>query len=320
MAHELATVENASPSILTAAEFHRLADVPAEAEWFANIQNKHTRDAYKRDVSSFMRFVGIRRPEDFRTITRAHVIAWRDTMAQKSAATVCRHLSALSSLMDYLCDQNAIAHNPVNGVARPTEGANEGKTPAISDSQARRLLEAPPADTVKGKRDRAILAILLYHGLRRSELCALRVKDVSERRGVLSFTVRGKRSKIRYLPVHPKAAMLISDYLDSAEHREDSDGALFRPVKNSRGELERSLTPGAIFSRVVLPYGRELGITMEGFGPHSLRTTAATNALEHDADIAKVQDWLGHANVSTTRLYDRRKMRPEDSPTFRVAY
>ena len=47
---------------------------------------------------------------------------------------------------------------------------------------------------------------------------------------------------------------------------------------------------------------------------------AATNALSHDSDIAKVQEWLGHANVSTTRLYDRRKNKPEDSPTFRVKY
>ena len=48
--------------------------------------------------------------------------------------------------------------------------------------------------------------------------------------------------------------------------------------------------------------------------------TAATNALDHEADIAKVQEWLGHANIATTRLYDRRRMRPEDSPTFKVAY
>jgi integrase/recombinase XerD len=52
----------------------------------------------------------------------------------------------------------------------------------------------------------------------------------------------------------------------------------------------------------------------------SLRATAATNALEHDAGIAKVQEWLGHANISTTRIYDHRKTRPEDSPTFKVSY
>ncbi len=57
-----------------------------------------------------------------------------------------------------------------------------------------------------------------------------------------------------------------------------------------------------------------------GISVHSLRATAATNALDNEADIAKVQEWLGHANISTTRLYDRRKSRPEDSPTFRVRY
>ena len=66
---------------------------------------------------------------------------------------------------------------PVQGVKRPNEGANEGKTPAISDTQARALLDAPRADTLKGKRDRAILAVLLFHALRRvraqsGRLCA----------------------------------------------------------------------------------------------------------------------------------------------------
>jgi len=44
------------------------------------------------------------------------------------------------------------------------------------------------------------------------------------------------------------------------------------------------------------------------------------NALDHKADIAKVQEWLGHANIATTRIYDHRRTRPEDSPTFKVAY
>jgi integrase len=55
-------------------------------------------------------------------------------------------------------------------------------------------------------------------------------------------------------------------------------------------------------------------------GAHALRATAATNALDHQADIAKVQEWLGHANIATTRIYDHRKTRPEDIPTFKVNY
>ncbi|WP_245549461.1 tyrosine-type recombinase/integrase [Methylomicrobium album] len=55
-------------------------------------------------------------------------------------------------------------------------------------------------------------------------------------------------------------------------------------------------------------------------GAHSLRAAAATNDLDHQADIAKVQEWLGHANIATTRIYDHRKTRPEDSSTFKVNY
>lgn len=311
---------NAEKRLLTLEQFHELAAVPPEIEWLANIENPNTKDAYRRDVAGFMRFVGIRAPDELRLVTRAHVIAWRDSLKRFSPATVRRKLSALSSLLNYLCDQNALESCVADGVMRPIENSNEGKTPALSDVQARRLLEEPPSDTVKGKRDRAILSVMLFHGLRRSELCALRIKDVSERRGVVMLTVRGKRGKIRYLPLNPHSASVVADYLQVAGHRNDSEGALFRPLTGPREACRRGLSPGAIFRCIVLKYGRALGITAEGFGPHSLRTTAATNALEHAAELADVRDWLGHSNVSTTTLYDRRKMQPEKSPTFRVKY
>ncbi len=64
-------------------------------------------------------------------------------------------------------------------------------------------------------------------------------------------------------------------------------------------------------------YSAQLGFEI---GAHALRATAATNALDHQADIAKVQEWLGNANIATTRIYDHRRTRPEDSATFKVAY
>jgi site-specific recombinase XerD len=81
----------------------------------------------------------------------------------------------------------------------------------------------------------------------------------------------------------------------------------------------RAIAPDGVY-KVLAKYASQVGIDVDGFGPHAPRATAATNALEHDADSAKVQQWLGHANISTTRVYDRRQLRVEDSPTFRVVY
>jgi integrase len=83
--------------------------------------------------------------------------------------------------------------------------------------------------------------------------------------------------------------------------------------------VEGAITADGIY-KMVKYYAERVGVNIEGFGAHSLRATAATNALDHEADIAKVQEWLGHANIATTRPYDRRKTRPEDSPTFKVRY
>ncbi|NKB72480.1 MAG: tyrosine-type recombinase/integrase [Candidatus Latescibacteria bacterium] len=308
------------PSCLTAQQFQSLNQVPPELEWFANIDNPRTRRAYQNDLANFQAFTGITQPEEFRQVSRAHILAWRQDLEQRglAAATIRRKLAALGSLYDYLCECNAVEHNPVRGVRRPKEDANEGKTPAISDDQARRLLEMPPSHTLKGRRDRALLATLLYHGLRREELCSLRVEDLQDRRGLMHIRVMGKGRKIRFLPVHPRALGLIMDYLDKAGH---STGPLFRPVQNNRTKtLERPLDSGSVYRNIVVPYGKAAGIAIASFSPHALRATAATNALEHGADIAKVQEWLGHANISTTRLYDKRNSRPEDSPTFKVEY
>jgi len=145
------------------------------------------------------------------------------------------------------------------------------------------------------------------------------VKDIQSRQGVMHFRIKGKRDKIRFVT----AQRLIEEYLAISGHKDDAGGPLFRPVKNNvTAKLDRPLNPNSLYRNIVQKYGLDTGVSVQvkGLCVHSLRATAATNALSHEADIAKVQKWLGHANVSTTRLYDRRKTRPEDSPTFRVRH
>jgi site-specific recombinase XerD len=304
---------------LTAAQFQDLAAVPAAAEWFANIDNPRTRRAYQNDLEDFCSFVGLTAADEFRAVTRSHVLAWRAQLETRglAGATIRRKLAALASLFDHLLENNAVAGgNPVHGVKRPKIETNEGKTPALGDDQAKRLLEAPDTETVKGVRDRAILAVLLYHGLRREEAARLTLSDLVERRGIKHLRVHGKGKKIRYLPLHPVAAERIYAYLERDTLR-DTSGPLFRSVRGKT--TGAGVTANGLYT-VVAHWAGVAGIEVDGLGVHGLRATAATNALEHDADIAKVQMWLGHANISTTRLYDRRGQRPEDSPTYKVKY
>ncbi|MHC8297680.1 tyrosine-type recombinase/integrase [Pseudomonas sp. LB3P58] len=306
---------------LTAAEFQGLATVPAAVEWFANLANPRTRRAYQSDIEDFCGFIGLHTPEQFREVTRAHVLAWRGQFEQRglSGATQRRKLAALASLFDHLLDSNAVAGgNPVHGVKRPKIETNEGKTPALADYQAKALLEAPDPSTLKGLRDQAILAVLLYHGLRREEASRLQVDDLQQRRGLQHLRIHGKGGKLRYVPLHPVAAERLHTYLEaSGHHLEQEKAPLFRPLRGPKTGV--GISAEGIYA-LVGQYAKAAGIAVAGLGVHGLRATAATNALEHEADIAKVQAWLGHANISTTKLYDRRHARPEDSPTFKVRY
>ena len=91
-------------------------------------------------------------------------------------------------------------------------------------------------------------------------------------------------------------------------------------MKNKSGLLDDAITPDGVY-RMIRAYAEDAKIVgIKRLGAHAMRATAATNALDHGADIARVQELLGHANIQTTRIYDRRKTRPEDSPVFKVAY
>jgi len=201
----------------------------------------------------------------------------------------------------------------------PASNGLEGKTPALSDAQAKTLLRAPKGSDLKAVRDRAILATYLFHALRRAELATLTVGSLQERRGV-QHCVLGKGSKTRYVPTHPAAAEAVSAYLALAGHEEDRKGPLFRPIRNNTtGQLDQAITGDGIY-KMLMTCARAANVHVDGLCLHALRATAATNTLEHDADIGFVQEWLGHSSISTTRLYDRRRSKPEDSPTFKVNY
>jgi integrase len=111
--------------------------------------------------------------------------------------------------------------------------------------------------------------VLLYHGLRREELSTLKVRDIYPRRGVPHLRVHDKGGKMRYLPLHPGTAKLVTDYLEAAGHGGEMAGALFRPVKNNTGgTVEWAITADGIY-KMVKHYTNRAGVNIEGFGAHS---------------------------------------------------
>jgi integrase/recombinase XerD len=301
----------------------QLAAIPEEQVWLASRKSARTRRAYQNDVAHFMRTFGIQTPDELRKIDHRAVMAWERLMREEQgsqASTVRRRLAALSSLFAHLVKFGVVEVNPARDVERPVVNRREGMTLAFSQKQARAILDAPEQNTVLGVRDRAILAVGLQVGFRRAEIASLKVSDFHMNRGFDSLKVVRKGGKKGSLAIHPQAAQRIRDYLELAKHGDDLEGPLFRPVRDNRQGLEarRFLHPDVI-DRVLRKYARSIGLE-RGYSAHSMRATFITTALDNGASLEDVQSAAGHADPSTTKLYDRRGYNPEKSASFFANY
>jgi site-specific recombinase XerD len=296
--------------------------VPEEEIWLAGQLSVQTRSAYKKDVDDFIRTMGIQASNELRYVGRAAVIAWLNRMRQDGVAprTLRRRLSALSSLFTHLVDQHVVSENPVHDIKRPRVNRRQGTTRAFSAKEARKILDAPSATTTLGLRDRAILSVGLQAGPRRSEIAGLKVRDYHTNAGYKSLHFIRKGGEDLSLSINPQTVQRIDDYLAMAGHARDLDGPLFRPVRGNqvRKESRRPLHPGAI-DRVLRKYARQLGIG-PGYSAHSMRATFITTTLNNGASLEDVQRDVGHADPSTTKLYDRRGYNPEKSASFFATY
>ena len=300
-----------------------LKTIPEEEVWLASRKSAQTRRAYRVDVAHFMRTFNISSPEELRKIDHRAVMAWERLMREeekKEASTVRRRLAALSSLFTHLVKFGVVAINPVRDVERPAVNRREGMTPAFSQKQARAILDAPHPEKLLGLRDRAILSVGLQVGFRRAEIATLKVADFQMNRGLDALWVVRKGGKKGHLAIHPQTAQRIREYLEAAKHGDELESPLFRPVRGNRDgqDARRHLTP-VMIDRVLRKYAKKIGLT-RGYSAHSMRATFITTALENGAGLEDVQLAAGHADPSTTKLYDRRGYNPEKSASFFANY
>ena len=212
-----------------------------------------------------------------------------------AATTVARKVAAAKSFFSFMVAEGNIKDNPTQNVGSPRVGKSLPKP--ISYRQAMLLLEQPAKlSTPEAKRDKAMLELLYASGMRVSELMSLNLDSVDTEGG--SVRCFGKGHKERVIPIAPRAALTLKEYLQEARSHQvhnDAEKALFL---NRRGE--RLTRQG--FWQILKGYAKSAELDVE-ISPHTLRHSFATHMLSGGADLRSVQELLGHANISTTQVY-----------------
>ncbi|MEU7754424.1 tyrosine-type recombinase/integrase [Micromonospora sp. NPDC049171] len=295
--------------------------------WLRNRRlSEHTRDAYRRDVTGWLRWCASRDLDPLR-VTFLHVNeyarALESTIGARSGrpltpATVARRLSALSSWYDFLVKLGGVAANPVSGVDRPRVDRDHSATIGLTPEEVDALLGAADADTgPTAARNRAALALLADLGLRVGELISLDLTDLGTERGHRSVRFVGKGGKQRRRALTPGTGYAVDAYL---AQRAAATGV---PVPQLTGPLlvtasGARLDRHSVF-RMVRRLARAAGIpAWAKLSPHSLRHAFATTARSEGVPLEDVQDAMGHADPRTTRRYDRDRHNLDRDPAYAV--
>ena len=215
-----------------------------------------------------------------------------------SASTQAMALGAIRSMFRYLTRASVIHANPAADLEMPRRGVRLPKNTFTID-EVERILRAVDRDNQMAVRDRAIIETLYSTGIRRMELCCLKVFDVDDERGIL--TVRqGKGNKDRVVPIGERALLWIRKYLDEERQRCALEPDLLWLFLTEDGE---ALSPDWL-SEAVRRHIDNAGIKKTG-SCHIFRHTMATLMLEGGADIRHIQAMLGHASLESTQIYTR---------------
>lgn len=280
-------------ALATIAEIQPVITIVTDA-----VTSVHTKRAYSRALTDFIVWHATTGQTGFSKATvQAHVTALRNEGV--SASSINQRLTAIRKLAQELADNGVIDHSAAQAVGRVEGVRKEGKRLGnwLTQEQAQKLLTLPDVSTVKGLRDRAILAVLLGCGLRREECADLTVEHIQQREGRwVIVDLVGKRSKTRSVPMPSWAKYAIDTYLLAAAI---TAGPLFRSVRRGDHLQDGAMTAQAIFD-VVKTYAGQIGVDVR---PHDLRRTFAKLAHKGNSPIEQIQLSLGHSSVQTTERY-----------------
>jgi integrase len=265
----------------------------------SSLTSVNTRRAYRHAIE---RFIAWYCSEPRLGFNRAVVLRYRSFLEslQLSAATVNLHLSAIRRLADEAAESSLLTPELAIGIRRVKGVKRLGRRIGnwLTQDQAQNLLNAIPIDTLAGKRDAAVIGLLLGCGLRRSEVVALRLDQLQSRDGHwVIVDLLGKAGRLRTVPMPDWCKALVDTWLCDAGV---GDGKVFRRIWRNRTELGSGVTADVVWT-AVKRYAKRIGI--EHLAPHDLRRTCARLCHGTGGELEQIQFLLGHASVQTTEQY-----------------
>jgi site-specific recombinase XerD len=234
--------------------------------------------------------------------TKATVSAWRVSLEARGlgSSSIIIRMSAIRKLAAEAADNGLLAPELATGISRVKSVKSTGIRVGnwLSQRQAQALLSAPDIPTVRGLRDRAILAVLLGCGLRRSKVAALTFAHVQQRDGRWCIVdLVGKHGRVRTAPMPGWVKIAIDAWTSPAGVGE---GHVFRPV-NRVGAVTGERLGEKVVWAMLRQYAAEVGVP--GIAPHDLRRTCAKLCRAAGGELEQIQMLLGHASVQTTERY-----------------
>jgi integrase/recombinase XerD len=250
--------------------------------------------------------LGVTRPD---AVTKAFLERYQEHVydlvkrdgSRLSANSQVARMVPVRALFSWLCRQDLLRANPAADLDLPRVGRHLPKN-LFSPTEVRKVLAQPDLTTSTGIRDRAILEVLYSSGIRRMELCGLKLNSIDAERGVVTVR-KGKGNKDRVVPISMRALGWVKQYVDEQRPtpHDDFTDTLFLTVQG------RSLTENRL-TMLVREYIRAADIG-KGGSCHAFRHSMATGMLENGADIRFIQAQLGHSELTTTQIYTRVSVR-----------
>ena len=273
-------------------------------DFFAvTIRNPNTREAYYRAVSRFMDWCEQHGLHHLGDVMPIHVAAYIEQLPL-SRATVKQHLSAISRCFAWMVSGGTLDTNPATSVQRPKHVVRIGKTPVLSDDQARALLESISIDKVAGLRDRALIGAMLYSFGRVGAVISMDVEDYRLSNHQRMFLLHEKGGKVHQVPAHHKIVEYLGEYMDATGLWETPKEPLFQAVDITKSRLKGTRIRRQNVFQMVRRRVRRAGLPPT-INCHSFRATGITNYLSNGGALEDARAIAAHESSQTTRLYDR---------------